>query len=130
MSFCRNASCPGQLVGLVEHFVSRGAMDIEGMGIKMIEQLLESGLLKGLADIYRLDRRGYLRPGFFADVAVIDPDGFAPRADYMNPRELSVGVRKLYVNGTLAVDDSRATGATAGRALLRPVPATGCPVVD
>lgn len=82
------------------------------------------------ADIYRLDRRGYLRPGFFADVAVIDPDGFAPRADYMNPRELSVGVRKLYVNGTLAVDDSRATGATAGRALLRPVPATGCPVVD
>jgi hypothetical protein len=35
---------------------------------------------------------------------------------------LSVGVNKLFVNGVLAVDNSRATGATAGRALLRPTP--------
>jgi N-acyl-D-aspartate/D-glutamate deacylase len=74
------------------------------------------------ADIYRLDRRGYLRPGYFADVAVIDPVKFAPRADYVHPRELSVGVDKLFVNGVLAVDDSTTTGATAGRALLRPTP--------
>jgi N-acyl-D-aspartate/D-glutamate deacylase len=77
------------------------------------------------ADMYRLDRRGYLRPGYYADVAVIDPARYAPRADYIHPRELSVGVAKLFVNGTLAVDDSKATGATAGRALLRPTPA-GC----
>lgn len=77
------------------------------------------------ADIYRLDRRGYLRPGYFADVLVIDPAHYAPRADYVHPRELSVGVRKLFVNGRLAVDESHATGATAGRALLRPRP-PGC----
>lgn len=77
------------------------------------------------ADIYKIDRRGYLRSGYFADVLVFDPDGFAPRADYLHPRELSVGVRKLFVNGALAVDDGRTTGATAGRALLRPRPA-GC----
>ncbi len=75
------------------------------------------------ADIYKLDRRGYLRSGYFADVLVFDPDAYAPRADYMRPRELSVGVRKLFVNGALAVDDSRATGVAAGRALLRPRPA-------
>ena len=77
------------------------------------------------ADIYKLDRRGYLRSGYFADVLVFDPDQYAPRADYVRPRELSVGVRKLFVNGTLAVDDSRTTGAVAGRALLRPHP-PGC----
>lgn len=78
------------------------------------------------ADIYKLDRRGYLRPGYFADVFVFDPDQYAPRADYVRPRELSVGVRKLFVNGALAVDDSRTTGVAAGRALLRPRP-SGCP---
>lgn len=77
------------------------------------------------ADIYKLDRRGYLRQGYFADVVVIDPAQYAPRADYIHPRELSVGVRKLFVNGQLAVDDSRTTGVTAGRALLRPAP-SGC----
>ncbi|WP_439568256.1 N-acyl-D-amino-acid deacylase family protein [Sphingopyxis sp.] len=74
------------------------------------------------ADIYKLDRRGYLRAGYFADVVVFDPAAYAPRADYMRPRELSVGVRQLFVNGALALDGDRATGAAAGRALLRPRP--------
>ena len=78
------------------------------------------------ADIYNIDHRGYLRPGYYADVVVIDPARYAPRADYMHPRELSVGVAKLFVNGTLAVSDSQTTGATPGRALLRPTPAH-CP---
>lgn len=75
------------------------------------------------ADIYKIDHRGYLRPGYYADVIVIDPARYAPRADYMHPRELSVGVTRLFVNGALAVRDSQTTGATAGRALLRPTPA-------
>ena len=77
------------------------------------------------ADIYKLDRRGYLRAGYFADVLVFDPEGYAPRADYVRPRELSVGVEKLFVNGQLAVDEGRTTGVVAGRALLRPRP-PGC----
>jgi len=79
-----------------------------------------------VADIYKIDRRGYLKPGYFADIAVIDPATYAPRADYVHPRELSVGVDKLFVNGVLALDMSKATGAAAGRALLRPKPAQ-CP---
>lgn len=78
------------------------------------------------ADIYKLDRRGYLRPGFFADIVVLDPAGYAPRADYVRPRELSVGVQSLFVNGALALDEGRTTGVAAGRALLRPRP-PGCP---
>lgn len=79
------------------------------------------------ADIYKLDHRGYLRPGYFADVVVLDPAKYAPRADYLHPRELSVGVEELFVNGQLAVEHSALTGAAAGRGLLRPTPAAGCP---
>jgi N-acyl-D-amino-acid deacylase len=78
------------------------------------------------ADIYRLEKRGYLRPGYFADVVVLDPDGYAPRADYVHPRELSVGVKALFVNGTLSVEAGQPTGAVAGRALLRTPPAGTC----
>ena len=58
---CINPSCPAQLRETLRFFASRGAMDIEGMGIKLVEQLLEAGLLTSLPDIYRLkDRRDEL----------------------------------------------------------------------
>lgn len=78
------------------------------------------------ADIYRIAERGYLKPGHYADVVVFDPKGFAPRADYVNPRVPSVGVAALFVNGRLALDQGKATGVAAGRALLRPRP-VNCP---
>jgi N-acyl-D-amino-acid deacylase len=77
------------------------------------------------ADIYRLDRRGYLKPGYYGDVVVIDPAKFAPRADYLHAARLSVGVDALYVNGRLALDHGKPTGVSAGRSLLRPTP-SGC----
>ena len=54
MSYCVNAACPGQLVRLLEHFVSRGGMDIEGMGWKLGIALIESGLVKDVADLFYL----------------------------------------------------------------------------
>lgn len=78
------------------------------------------------ADIYKIAERGYLKPGHYADVVVFDPANFAPRADYVNARVPSVGVEALFVNGRLALDRGKATGAAAGRALLRPRPAN-CP---
>lgn len=53
---CPNPDCPAMLRETLRYYASRQAMDIEGMGIKMVEQLIEQGLLKGLADIYRLDK--------------------------------------------------------------------------
>lgn len=52
--YCINANCPAQLVRQVEYFVSRVAMDIDGFGFKMGEQLVNAGLIKDLADIYAL----------------------------------------------------------------------------
>jgi DNA ligase (NAD+) len=52
--YCVNAACPAQLVRGVEHFVSRGAMDIEGFGIRQAELFVELGLIHDAADIYYL----------------------------------------------------------------------------
>lgn len=65
--YCVNAGCPAQLVRNLEHFVSRGAMDIVGMGIKIVEQLAGSGLVKSVADLYRLTRADLLGLEGFAD---------------------------------------------------------------
>ncbi len=53
--YCVNAACPAQLVRSVEHFVSRGAMDIEGFGIRQAELFVELGFLRDMADIYYLE---------------------------------------------------------------------------
>lgn len=53
--YCVATDCPAQFIRLVEHFASRGAMDIEGLGSKLAVQLAESKLIQTLADIFRLD---------------------------------------------------------------------------
>ena len=58
--FCVNAACPAQLLRNIEHFVSRGAMDINGMGSKIVEKLIKTGAVKDVADIYQLKRADIL----------------------------------------------------------------------
>jgi N-acyl-D-aspartate/D-glutamate deacylase len=79
------------------------------------------------ADIFKLDRRGYLRPDYFADVVVFDPASYAPKANYVRARELSVGVQTLLVNGIPAIQDGKLTAAAAGRALKQTPPPGSCP---
>jgi N-acyl-D-amino-acid deacylase len=76
------------------------------------------------ADILGLDRRGYLRVGYFADVVVLDPAAYRPKADYLHPTVLSEGVINLWVNGKLAVDAGRMTDVLAGKVLSH-VPTAG-----
>lgn len=54
MSRCTNAACPAQVFERVRHFCSRGAMDIEGIGDVMAQQLTELGLVHNIADVYDL----------------------------------------------------------------------------
>lgn len=65
--YCVHAACPAQLVRNVEHFVSRGAMDISGLGIKIVEQLIGAGLVKDVADLYFLKKEHLLALEGFAD---------------------------------------------------------------
>jgi DNA ligase (NAD+) len=53
---CPNPDCRGALRRAILHFASKGAMDIDGLGEKIIDQLMDQGLVKDLADLYRLNK--------------------------------------------------------------------------
>ncbi|MBM4446019.1 MAG: NAD-dependent DNA ligase LigA [Chloroflexi bacterium] len=57
MHRCTNAACPAQALERIKHFVSRGAMDIEGVGERMSQALFEAGLIKDVGDIYSLNEK-------------------------------------------------------------------------
>ncbi len=65
--YCVNAACPAQLVRNIEHFVSRGAMDIAGLGLRIVEQLVAAGLVTDVADLYYLQREQLLSLEGFAE---------------------------------------------------------------
>lgn len=52
---CRNIDCPAQLLRTIEHFASRGAMNIDGLGEAIVQQLVEADLVHTVADLYTLD---------------------------------------------------------------------------
>lgn len=59
--FCENAQCPAQVRGRIEHWAHRGAMDIEGLGEAVVDQLVTLKLVNNVADLYSLhDHRGQL----------------------------------------------------------------------
>ena len=66
--YCVNASCPAQVVRRIEHWVSRGAMDIDGFGTRLSEDLVAKGLLADVADLYIL-----------TNDALLPLEGFGPK---------------------------------------------------
>lgn len=60
---CNNALCPAQVKGRIKHFISKGGLDIEGFGDKLVDQLVDKNLLKTFDDVFKLD---------FADLEPLD----------------------------------------------------------
>jgi len=52
--YCENSECPAQVKGRIEHFASRGALDIDGLGEAVVDQFVQLGILKNCADLYDL----------------------------------------------------------------------------
>jgi len=67
MHRCTNAACPSQALERIKHFVSRGAMDIDGVGEKLCQALFEAGLVKDAADLYYLTKEQLLAVERMAD---------------------------------------------------------------
>ncbi len=80
ISYCPNASCPAQLQRRIEHFASRDAMDISGLGESLIARLLDHKQIAGLADIYTLD---------YEALATMDRFGAKSAANLKNSIETS-----------------------------------------
>jgi DNA ligase (NAD+) len=70
MHRCTNAACPSQALERIKHFVSRGAMDIDGVGEKLCQALFEAGLIKDAADLYYLTKEQLLSLERMADKSV------------------------------------------------------------
>ena len=69
------------------------------------------------ADILHLPERGYLKKGYFADLVVLDPQTFIDKATYDKPHQYATGVKYLFVNGVLAIDNEKFEGKLAGKVL-------------
>mgnify|MGYP001283577538 CR=1 FL=1 len=63
----------------------------------------------------RIERRGKLERGYFADVAVFDPSAVADHATYESPHQLATGVKHVLVNGAVVIAHGQHTGAKPGR---------------
>ena len=94
---CLNAACPAQVKERIEHFASRAAMDIDGVGPALIEQLVDRGLVKGPADLYSLQADSLCSLERMADksakniITAID----ASRAQPLHRLLLGLGIRHV-----------------------------------
>ncbi len=66
---CPNVACPGRRWQLLSHFVSRGAMDVDGIGEKQVTMLMERGLVRTVADFYRLTADQLIELDRFGEVS-------------------------------------------------------------
>lgn len=94
---CIGLSCPAQLKESLKFFGSRGAMDIEGLGDKLIDQLVDKGLVKDIADLYHLGKEDLARLERMADKSAQNLlDALARSKDCALPRFLTaLGIRHV-----------------------------------
>ncbi len=108
---CTNPLCRAQLARSIEHFVSRDAMDIEGMGPSVVDKLMEAGLVESCADLYKLKEE---------DIAALDKMGQKSAQNLIKALEKSksndmyrllfgLGIR--HIGLTAAKNISKATGS-------------------
>ena len=68
----------------------------------------------------RLDRRGALKPGYFADIVIFDPATVQDHATFEQPQQYATGVRDVFVNGVQVLKDGEHTGAKPGQVVRGP----------
>lgn len=108
--YCVNSACPEQLVRNIEHFVSRGAMDIVGLGIKIVEQLIEAGLVKDVADLFTLKKSDLLKLEGFAEKKADNLLGSIEQAKSQSLNRLIAALGIHGVGEVMAGDLARAFG--------------------
>jgi DNA ligase (NAD+) len=84
---CENSSCPARLRRSLEHFASRSAMNIEGLGASLVDQLIEQGLVRDFSDVYHLEA------STLENLVVAPKD---PKSDRAVPRKLGKVGRNVF----------------------------------
>jgi len=123
--YCVNAACPAQLMRNIEHFVGRGSMDIVGLGSKIVEQLVDAGLVHDVADLYTLTRENLLSLEGFAEkkadnlLASIETSRQQPLARLINALGVHGVGEVMAVDLTRVYPDLEALSQTTIEALQR-----------
>ena len=103
MRFCPNLRCPGRVLEGIVHFASRDAMDIRGLGYERVRQLLDTGLIRNVADLYRITSEQLMKLERFARQSA---DQLVQAIEDSKTRPLSVllfGLGIPHVGKTVAV---------------------------
>ena len=69
------------------------------------------------ADVFGISDRGYLRPGYHADIVVFDPATYRDQATYENPQQYATGVHHVFLAGQAAIDGGKPSKELCGRSL-------------
>jgi DNA ligase (NAD+) len=110
MRFCPNVSCPGRVLESIVHFASRDAMDIRGLGYERVRQLLDTDLIRTIADLYRITSEQLVKLERFAKQSA---DQLVAAIDASKSRPLSLllfGLGIPHVGKTVAVLVARRFG--------------------
>ena len=102
----------GNVARLLGHYVRDEKIIPLEEGVRRLTSLPATNL--------KLDRRGALKPGYFADVVVFDPAKISDPATYEKPHQYSTGVAHVFVNGVPVLKDGEHTGAKPGRVVRGP----------
>jgi DNA ligase (NAD+) len=110
-TFCTNLDCPQQVAGRIEHFASRGAMDIEGFGEQRAQLFTSLGLVRDVGDIYAMDWEAVLALEGFGEIAVRNLQQ-AVAASLDRPlANLLVGLNIRHLGGTMSQLLARGLGS-------------------
>lgn len=128
--YCVNASCPAQLIRNVEHYASREAMDITGLGIKVVEQIINADLVQDVSDLYILSKEALMGLEGFADkkaenlLAAIEASKQQPLNRLVNAlgiRGVGEAMAELLANNFGSIDGI----ADAGKEILESIEGIG-----
>jgi DNA ligase (NAD+) len=109
--YCINSACPAQLARNLEHFASRTAMDIDGLGIKIVEQLVEAGLVKDVSGLYDLKEEDLLGLEGFAEKKATNLLASISEAKRRSLPRLLIGLGIQGVGEVMAADLAGAFGS-------------------
>ena len=101
-TFCNNYECPRQIRGRIEHFVSRGAMDIEGFGEQRVDLFVSEGLINDVSDIFRIDFERISKMEGFGEVSVTNLKNAIEEARLRDLGRLLFALRIPHVGTTVA----------------------------
>jgi len=113
-TFCPNHACPRQVRGRIEHFASRGAMDIEGFGEQRVDLFVAEGLLADVADVFSLDYDRIATFEGFGEVSVANLRAAVDEARSQPLGRLLFGLRIPHVGTTVADLVARSFGDLDG----------------